>query len=77
MRLHGENFNNDIIRGLQRRNPDLDMVQYGIQAYEVDDPTVLEWAASQGRVVFLTTFKPMVTSPTSVSNRRPMPGLRG
>jgi hypothetical protein len=39
-----ENLNNDIIRGLLRRQPDLDIVR--VQDTELsgaDDPTVLEW----------------------------------
>ena len=47
-----ENFNNDIVRGLRRRNPDLDLVRVqdiGLSA--ADDPSVLEWAAQEGRVL--------------------------
>lgn len=47
-----ENLNNDIVRGLLRRRPDLDIVP--IQAVGLsgaDDPTVLEWAAQEGRVL--------------------------
>ena len=45
-----ENFNNDIVRGLLRRKPDLDIVRIqdvGLSA--ADDPTMLEWAAQEGR----------------------------
>jgi hypothetical protein len=41
-----ENFNNDIIRGLLRRKPDLNLVRAqdaGLSG--ADDPIVLEWAA--------------------------------
>ena len=47
-----ENFNDDIIRGLLRRNPDLDIVRVqdvGLRGEE--DPVILEWAANEGRVV--------------------------
>jgi len=47
-----ENFNNKIVRGLLRRKPNADFVRVqdvGLSA--ADDPTVLEWAAEQGRVV--------------------------
>lgn len=46
-----ENFNNDIVRGALRRKPDLNVVRVqdaGLSG--ADDPTVLEWAAQQGRV---------------------------
>ncbi len=47
-----ENFNNDIVRGLLRRKPNLDIVRIqdvGLSA--ADDPTMLEWAAQEGRVL--------------------------
>jgi hypothetical protein len=47
-----ENFNNDIVRGLRRRAPDLDIIRVqdaGLAA--ADDPMVLEWAAQEGRVL--------------------------
>jgi predicted nuclease of predicted toxin-antitoxin system len=47
-----ENFNRDIVRGLRRRMPALDLItvqEIGISG--ADDPAVLEWAASNGRVV--------------------------
>lgn len=47
-----ENFNNDIVRGLLRRNADLDIVRIqdtGLSGAE--DPPVLEWAAHEGRVL--------------------------
>ena len=48
-----ENFNNDIIRGAIRRQPELDIVRIqDIGLSGADDPTVLEWAAQQGRVLF-------------------------
>lgn len=47
-----ENFNNDIVRGLLRRKPELDIVR--IQDTDVvgaDDAAVLEWAAQERRVL--------------------------
>ena len=47
-----ENFNNDIVRGLLRRNPELDIVRVqdvGLRGEE--DAVILEWAAKEGRVV--------------------------
>lgn len=47
-----ENFNNDIVRGLLRRNPDLDILRVqdvGLRGEE--DPVILEWAAREGRVL--------------------------
>lgn len=47
-----ENFNNDILRGLVRRNPELDIIRIqdaGLSG--ADDRAVLEWAAQQSRVL--------------------------
>src|SRR3990167_3440315 len=47
-----ENFNGDIVRGLLRRNPKLDIVRVqdgGLSG--ADDPSVLQWAADQGRIL--------------------------
>ncbi len=47
-----ENFNNDIVRGLLRKKPDLDIVRVqdvGLRGKE--DPVILEWAAHAGRVL--------------------------
>jgi hypothetical protein len=41
-----ENFNYDIVRGLRRRLPDVDVIsvqESGLTG--ADDPTILEWAA--------------------------------
>jgi len=47
-----ENFNNNIVRGLLRRRPGADLVRVqDVGLSGADDPTVLEWAAEQGRVV--------------------------
>ena len=47
-----ENFNNDIVRSLLRRKPDLDIVRVqDVGLRGADDPTILEWAAHEGRVV--------------------------
>ncbi len=50
--LADENFNNQIIRGILRQNPEIDIVRVqDVGLSEADDPTVLEWAAQQGCVV--------------------------
>lgn len=47
-----ENFNDDIVRGLLRRKPDLDIVRVqDVGLRGADDPSVLEWAAREDRVV--------------------------
>jgi hypothetical protein len=72
-----ENFNNDIIRGLLRHRPDLDILRVqetGLSG--ADDPTVLEWAAQEGRVL-LTHDVTTVTryAYERIQSGRPMPGV--
>lgn len=72
-----ENFNNDIVRGLLRRKADLDIVRvqdFGLLG--ADDPTVLEWAAQEGRVL-LTHDVTTITRYADVRVRagKSMPGV--
>lgn len=47
-----QNFNEDILRGLLRRLPALDVrLVRDVGLSQADDPTVLEWAAAEGRVL--------------------------
>lgn len=50
--LADENFNNQIVRGVLRQSPNVNIVRVqDVGLFETDDPRVLEWAAQQGRVV--------------------------
>lgn len=47
-----ENFNGDIVRGLLRRKPDLDIVRVqDVGLSGADDPAILEWATREQRVL--------------------------
>jgi hypothetical protein len=47
-----ENFSNNIVRGLLRRRPELDIVRIqDVGLSGADDAAVLEWAAQEGRVL--------------------------
>ena len=47
-----ENFNNNIVRGLLRREPELDIVRVqDVGLSGADDPTILEWAAQERRIL--------------------------
>lgn len=47
-----ENLNSDIVRGLLRRRPDLDIVRIqDVGLSGADDRAVLEWAAAEGRIL--------------------------
>jgi predicted nuclease of predicted toxin-antitoxin system len=50
--LVDEDFDNRIMRGLSRRQPDLDMVRVqDTQMMSEEDETILEWAFQEGRVL--------------------------
>lgn len=50
--LADENLDNRILRGLKRKRSNLDIVRVqDTEVYQADDPTVLEWAAQEGRVL--------------------------
>lgn len=75
--LADENLNNDIVRGLLRRKPDLDIVRVqDVGLSGADDPAVLEWAA-QHRRVLLTHDVATITryALKRVRASRPMPGV--
>ena len=60
--LADENFNNNIMRGLLRRNVELDIVRVqDVGLSGADDPAVLAWAAAEGRIL-LTHDVATVTS---------------
>lgn len=72
-----ENFNNNIVRGLLRRKPELGIVRIqdaGLSG--ADDPTVLEWSAQEGRVL-LTHDVSTITHHAYERIRagKPMPGV--
>jgi Domain of unknown function (DUF5615) len=72
-----ENFDGSILRGLRRRNPDLDIVRVqDVGLSGADDPTVLEWSAYDGRILLTHD----VTTITHYAYERvrvglPMPGV--
>lgn len=70
--LLDENFNGKIVRGLRARQPDVDMIR--VQDTEisgVDDPTVLEWAAKEERILLTHDLDTM----TKYANDRIEQGL--
>lgn len=72
-----ENFNNNIVRGLLRRDPDLDIVRVqDVGLPRADDPAILEWAAQEGRVL-LTHDVSTITRHAyeRVQAGKPMPGV--
>ncbi|MCB0158031.1 MAG: DUF5615 family PIN-like protein [Caldilineaceae bacterium] len=75
--LADENFNNNIVRGLRRRNPDIDIVRVqDIGLSGANDPAVLAWAAAERRVL-LTHDVATIThyAYERVKHGDPMPGV--
>jgi hypothetical protein len=72
-----ENFNGDIVRGLFRRHPELELVRVqDVGLVQTPDPEILEWAASQGRVLLshdVSTVPPAAYQ--RVGDGKPMPGV--
>ena len=55
--LADENFNNQIVRGILRQAPSIDIVRVqDVGLSGVDDPTVLAWAAETGRTHDVATM---------------------
>jgi hypothetical protein len=72
-----ENFNNDILRGLRRRNPSIDLVRVQDEGLSgADDPVILEWAAQTGRIVLTHDVSTMTRyAYERVQEGKRMPGV--
>jgi len=72
-----ENLNNDIVRGLLRRKPDVDVVRIqDVGLSGADDPAVLEWAAGEERVLLAHDASTITRyAYERVASGKPMPGV--
>ncbi|MBM4045502.1 MAG: hypothetical protein FJ279_10340 [Planctomycetes bacterium] len=75
--LADEDFDNDILRGVLRRMPDLDIVRVqDIGLRGAKDFRILEWAAREGRVVLTHDVSTMTRHAYErVRGGLPMPGV--
>lgn len=75
--LADENFNNQIVRGILRQNQSIDIVRVQDESLSgADDPTVLAWAAKEGRIVLTHDVATMVDfAYNRVRSGVSMPGL--
>ena len=72
-----ENFNGDIVRGLLRHRPTLNIVRLqDVRLSGAEDPVVLAWAAQEGRVL-LTHDVSSITryAYERIQAGQPMPGV--
>ena len=75
--LADENLDNNILRGILRRQPDLDIVRVrDVGLFGEDDPTVLAWAAKEKRIL-LTHDVATITryAYERIANNLNMPGV--
>ena len=75
--LSDENFRGEILRGLRRRRSDLDVVRVqDVGLAGVDDPAILAWAATAGRVL-LTHDRNTIPefAYERIRHGQPMPGV--
>jgi hypothetical protein len=72
-----ENFNGDIVRGLLRRSPKLDIVRVqDVGLSGADDPSVLQWAADQRRIIVTHDISTLAKHAFDrIAAGQPMPGL--
>lgn len=72
-----ENLNHDIVRGLLRRQPHIDIVRVqdaGLSG--ADDASILAWAADEGRVLVTHDVSTLTKHAYErVSAAQPMPGV--
>jgi hypothetical protein len=75
--LADDNLNHDIVRGLLRRKPDLDIVRVQDAGMSgMDDPSLLAWAATQDRVLITHDVSTMTAyAYRRVSGGERMPGI--
>jgi hypothetical protein len=75
--LADENFNNQIVRGILRQSPNISILRVqDVVLSGADDPTVLAWAAQEGRIVLTHDVATMTTfAYERIRSGLSMPGL--
>jgi hypothetical protein len=75
--LADENLDNDILRGVQAKVADFDLIRVqDTEIYRADDPTVLAWAANENRILLTHDAKTMPDPAYKrVAAGLPMPGV--
>jgi predicted nuclease of predicted toxin-antitoxin system len=75
--LADENFHGDVLRGLLRIEPKLDILRVqDTEYYQAADPVVLEWAAKEGRILLTHDVHTMTKyAYDRIQAGLPMPGV--
>ena len=75
--LSDEDFNGNVVAGVRRCYPEIDVVRVqdaGLSGRE--DPDILEWAAKEGRILLTNDKRTMITFALQrIKDERAMPGL--
>jgi hypothetical protein len=75
--LADENLNHDLVRGVLRRHPALDLVRVqDVGLREFDDPAILEWAARECRLILTHDANTMPAfAYERIRRKQAMPGM--
>jgi len=75
--LADENFHNDVLRGVRLIVPDVDIIRVqDTEIAEADDPTVLEWAAQEERILLTHDVQTMIDyAYQRIATGLPVPGV--
>jgi hypothetical protein len=75
--LADENFHGDVLRGLLRLEPKLDILRVqDMDLYQTADPVVLEWAAKENRILLTHDVQTMTKHAYDrIRADLPMPGV--
>lgn len=75
--LADENFNGDIVRGLIRRQPDINILRVqDVELAETPDEAILAWAADESRILLTHDRDTMPNHAYDrVQSGKPMPGV--
>jgi predicted nuclease of predicted toxin-antitoxin system len=75
--LADENFHGDVLDGLKKAEPTLDIVRVqDTEIYQAADPVVLEWAAHENRILLTHDVKTMTKHAYDrIRAGQPMPGV--
>lgn len=75
--LTDEDFNNDILRGVLRQLPELDIVRVqDVGLRTAEDSSILAWAAQEGRILLTHDASTMIDAAYQRTREDlPMPGV--
>lgn len=75
--LADENIDNRILRGIKREDETVDIIRVqDTELFQMDDPTILEWAAKEGRILLTHDVNTIPKyAYDRINENKPMPGI--